>query len=60
MAATTTAKTRVGVGGPMRNYALPIGAKSPTVPVATRFNEGLMRNIGRFINTILIVMMMGV
>jgi len=34
MASTTTAITRIGVGGPVKNYALPIGAKAPTTVVA--------------------------
>ena len=33
MGALTTAKTRIGVGGPNKNYALPIAAKSPAAVV---------------------------
>ena len=51
MALINTAKTRIGLGGPSKNYTRPVAAKAPRVAVAIQqLIRGFTRNIGRLMN----------
>lgn len=44
------AKTRLGLGGPSKNYTRPVAAKIEAVDVGPPKHEGMLRNVGKMMN----------
>ncbi len=48
MALNNTAKTRIGLGGPMKNYTRPVAAKGIVAVIARIRDFPFFANVGRF------------